>query len=255
MGLGSVRWGKKWDVGGGLLFPTSHFTRPNPPLTSSPHLSPHGMTLTSRSAFTLIELIVALAVFAIVGAAVGVTLSNGVRAFHRIHHVSERQQRARFALALIERDAAHALLLTGANDRAAPPVFNDTTLQFITVRYPQATHLPQLERVLIRAEAQPDGTTALVRRAAPYPAPPDGPLGRMQTLLPQIADCRFAYLYYNPTNKQFMWRPAWDATAQPSAALPRGVRVSIRSTTDPPVELSDAVEIPTGLPGFTEAAQ
>lgn len=205
-----------------------------------------------RAGFTLIELIVALAVFALVGTTVGITLQNGIRAWSRIHRVSEHQQQVRFALALLERDAAHAVLLTGANDADDPPVFNETTLRFVTVQYPHPPRMPRLERVLIRAEAQLDGTTALIRRSAPYPAAPEGALSRARVLLPRITACQFVYLYDNPTTKQFVWRPVWESATPMPKALPRAIRLAIRATADPPLQLQHVVDMPTGVVGFTE---
>lgn len=204
--------------------------------------------------FTLVELIVALAMFATIGGAVGVTLRNGIRSWEQIHRVSDREQRLRFALRLLERDAAQAILLNGANDQQQPPVFTATSLSFVTVDSPSSpeTQMPRLQRVLVRAEAQPDGTQSLVRRAAPYPSSPESSFGRAQVLLTQLQDCRFAYLYRNPTTQQFLWQPTWDPLATPPGALPRGVRLELVGAADQPLAVSHVYEIPVGLLGFTE---
>ena len=199
--------------------------------------------------FTLIELVVALAVYALLAAALVVTLRNGIRTWERVERVSEQEQRVRFALDVLERDAARALRLTGRNDQEAPPLFTAQAIGFITAQDDGAAQLPRLERVLVRAETLADGTTALVRWSAPYPAPADGPLGHRQVLLAPIEMCRFAYLYADRDAVTLVWQPTWGAAGEESPALPRGIQLTLHAQTDPPLQVTYAYGIPTGALG------
>ena len=206
-----------------------------------------------RNAFTLVELLVALTMFAVLSTALVVALRQGIHTWGRLDRLSEHQAQVRFLLDRLQRDASAAVLLTGAND--TPPLLTERTLGLVTVRTSAEGQPPQLEDVLVRAETQSDQTLALVRRVAPYPAPPDGPLGRAQVLLPRLQNCRWAYLYYNPMTRRIVWRSAWDSAHAFPDALPRGIRLTVQLATGDTTPLVFVYDIPTGVPGFTEESQ
>ena len=206
-----------------------------------------------RHAFTLVELLVALTMFAVLSTALVVTLRQGIHTWDRLDRLSEHQAQVRFVLDRLQRDASAAVLLTGAND--TPPLLTEQALGLVTVRTGAEGQPPQLEDVLVRTETQPDQTLALVRRVAPYPAPPDGPLGRAQVLLPHLQDCHWAYLYYNPTTHRIIWRSAWDFAQAFPDALPRGIRLTVQPTTGDTPPLVFVYDIPIGVPGLTEESQ
>ena len=199
-----------------------------------------------RRALTLIELTVALAIFALLGTALVVSLRGGIHAWRRIHHAGERAQRLRFALEQLHRDGAHAVLLSGAND--TPPVFTDAQMSFVTATYEPGI-LPRLERVLVRVEPQPDGTVALVRHAAPYPAAPDGAQGRAQILAAPLTACRFTFLYYDEETRAITWQPTWGAVSDVFSPLPRGIRVAMDTAGDPAPHHVYTIGLPLGHPG------
>ena len=206
-----------------------------------------------RAGLTLIELTVALAIFALLATALVVTLRNGIRTWTRVQQVSARQAQLRFACDTLERDAARAVLLNGANDADTPPLFTETAVSFVIAHNALgvATQLPQLERVLVRPEPQADGTTALIRRTAPYPAPPDGPLGRAQLLLPRLTTCRFTFLYYDVQTQEFTWRPLWEQPVHGAWTLPRGLRVEMGMRGESPLHVTDVSGLPLGVLGTT----
>lgn len=192
---------------------------------------------------TLIELLVALGIMALLSTALVVALRQGVMTWRRLQQVSAGAQALREALTQLDRDAAHAVLLAGAND--TPPVLTATALELVTAAYPSEA-MPQLTRVWWRVEPQADGTQTLTRLTAPYPALPTHDDGRVSVQLDGLRTCEFAYAAYDRVTQHVIWEPAWTLGTEPDGVLPQLTRVTIAPADQPLSRRVHPVMMPVG---------
>ncbi|GEM_PF-4611444 len=200
-----------------------------------------------RTGLTLIELIVALTIFAVLGTALVVTLRNGIAAWQAVEATSRRQQRWQFACDRLQRDVAHAVRLT--ND-SIPQSWTATALQVVTAQRDR-DDIPRLVRVALEANRQQDGSHALLRRSAPYPASLELPWQQEHTMLTGAASLVFEYLYLDASGAP-VWQPVWDAEVQGVDAIPRALRLRVTWAQPPLASASCVAGIPTGSVGKLE---
>ncbi|HXJ37402.1 MAG TPA: type II secretion system protein [Candidatus Eisenbacteria bacterium] len=169
----------------------------------------------SRRGFTLVEVVVALGVTALVMAALAGTVTASLHARAAATETLDRTTTARTALLHLERELA-AALPEGFSVSATPP-----TLRFTGGAEPGA-HLTYFVQ---------DG--ALARRAEPRFAAPDAPLAPVVALAPGVSALDVRVL--DGTE----WKSVWTGREPPRAA-----RVAL--TLDDGQELDVVVPIPTG---------
>lgn len=211
-----------------------------------------------RSAFTLLEILIAIAAFAIVLAAINSVFYSGLKLRNRAAASLEKSLPLTQALAVLKRDLANlaapggtlsgelqtALIsgsssaVGGVSDSSTPvsPHFHTYSGQM-----DDATPWPSLQRVSYRL-ADPTNTAALgkdlIRAVSRNLLPSlveDAP--QEQLLLQGVEDVLF--FYHDGTD----WLEAWDSTADETKKLPRAIKVQLqlaaadRLSQQPPIEL------------------
>jgi prepilin-type N-terminal cleavage/methylation domain-containing protein len=196
--------------------------------------------------FTLIELVIALSIFALIASGLVVTLRNGIRTWHRLIAFSESQGQLRFAVQLLARDAAQANLLTGRND--VLPIFGEQELRFVSTYRDPASGMLRLQHVAWHVRTTETGEQELVRVTAPYPALVDSLWGRTQVMITAVEAVTFRYATIDVNTQVLSWLPLAPLVDDGfPLALPRGVRMILQvqgAATD--IDTFD-VEIPIGV--------
>jgi len=222
-------------------------------------LATSGQQPATTVGLTLIELVVAMTMFALLGTALVVTLRNGLRTWDRVQQVSERESQLRWLQRVVGGDLEQVVLLTDTDELL--PQFTAQSLTVVTVEYNatdarSASASPRLLRTEVAVEAQADDTTAIVRYVAPFPADPRGSFGRKQILIESLSEGTLDYLYRDANTGELIWQPVWRLDPE-KPALPRAIRLTLRSTptrSRSPIEeeRTDVFSLPLGVVGTTE---
>ena len=183
----------------------------------------------AAAGLTFIELLVAVTIFAILGAGVVAMFASGVRTWQQVHRIADANQRSRVALQQLSEDWRYAVWVANTE-----PVLTDKELWFVTrAADPALTtrHRQRLVWVRYVVEEEGDSRGVLRREQAPYlPGVKEPEPTETTTVLRGVKDVAIAYAYLSAEAEPTVeWQETWDAKA-----LPRGVRVAI--TTAPPEE-------------------
>lgn len=166
------------------------------------------------AAFTLVEMLVAVALLALIGVLGWRGLDNVQQASRRLSETTARWQEIALVGERIGHDVRQAIAVPGrqADGRAAPPWQGSSTEKSAQMSF---TRLGDSEGELSRlAYRWQDGQLDLLLWPAPdAPAP-----GRSYRLLAGIARLEFAYL-----DRQGRWLAHWPEA--PEQALPRALRL------------------------------
>lgn len=187
----------------------------------------------TRAGFTLLEVVVALAVLALIGLMTFTTISSTLRARDYLEEDDAQNQSARFALARIRRDLELAWLTPNVQAvnsfRTLFVAQNEDPdrLWFATLSHQRlfqdARECDQTE-VTYWTEDDPtiDGAQVLLRREAPR-IDQEPELGGAP--LPLAYGVRtFDVTFLDPTNNE--WKEEWDTTGADTASrLPRAARI------------------------------
>jgi len=207
---------------------------------------PRAMDLeTRRPGFTLVEMMVAVALAVIIIAVVVTVFGRGSRIVSMAHARTEAMHNASVALDFLERDLKAAYLDPDG------PVFQGQpdTVSFYTNAEQAGGAGASLVTYLLGTEALPDGTQvgALRRQAGPPGEPPatDVPVG--------LGVIGFSLRYF----RGGQWTDTWDSTDQTAPAqyrrLPECVEVTMQvvdtrghmqKADEPPVYLSRLIALP-----------
>lgn len=163
--------------------------------------------------FTLLEMMVALAILAVLGTAVVALFAGGLRAWERVRNVGEPQARVALGFEMPERDLHNAvpcfaIPFQGAVDSIVFPTLLAVTNGVESMRYRIGTVRYVLDR-----------TRHVVRRNAwSYPSPePTEPLG--EPVVEQVQDLRLQYLEIGTNGTETGWRDLWQETNRWPAAV------------------------------------
>ena len=217
-----------------------------------------GLWTRPRHAFTLLEILIAIAAFAIVLAAINSVFYSGLKLRNRAAASLEKSLPLTQALTVLKRDLANlavpggtlsgelqtslisgsASLIGGASDSSTPvsPDFHTLSglvdadapwpsLQRVSYRLADATNTAALGKDLFRA---------VTRNLLPS-AVEDPP--QEQLLLQGVEDVLF--FYHDGTD----WLESWDSTADETRKLPRAIKVQLvmaaadRASQSSPIEL------------------
>lgn len=178
-----------------------------------------------RSGFALLELLVALAIFAVVSAIAYGALASVVGAREGIERASARTREIQLAVAALERDLRQATarpVRGNAGEQLPALAGSSTTLELTHAQFarPQAEARAQLSRT---GYAAPSGVLQRSAYVVLDRAPSTRPL--LRELAGSVSSARFRYLDHAGN-----WRESWpprDGPERDPADLPRAVEFRI----------------------------
>lgn len=188
----------------------------------------------SPGGFTLIELMIALAITALVMAMVGGILVSTLEAQKHVEDKLQTEKTGYGVLTIIRRDLAgcYAYALGGLafkGERASEGGEADK-LSFVTTTEgapdPQTSVRPKFQRVGYRCKADGNGTMSLYRRADPFTGGDPLQDGSFTSVASGLRS--FALSYLDPKDKA--WKDgAWEETDR----LPLAVKITVELVPDP----------------------
>jgi general secretion pathway protein J len=207
----------------------------------------------SNAGFTLLETLLATALFLIVIAAIATVTGQWLPSWNHGFARVQRTEHLALGMERIMADVAAAQFIS-PNAVVKRPVFDGTELSVILVRSaigPNAQ--PGLEYVRF-AEIASERGPVLVRASAPFvPVEPDASvILRMKFSEPVVLvrppfRVRFAY-----AGADRLWQPTWQAAAE----LPSAIRVTVRNSVSGEVlTVSSAVKVHVNAPALCANAQ
>ena len=209
-----------------------------------------------RRGFTLVELLIASTMIAVLVVGLGAHLRGGLAVWRRATASGEAVQRQRVALERLARELAQAVVL---DDREAAygedagtlprPRFDEAALAWFTALAPSTRRpLPAVRFVTYRCEER-DGVLGLWRTSQPLveararsePAP--------ELALPGCERLAVRYAHLPPEAEgPLEWRDRWE---QPEQALPRLVEVTVELASG--ARAARRLAIPVGRAAASEA--
>ena len=207
----------------------------------------------SESGFTLLETMLAAALFLVVIAALATVTGQWLPAWNHGFARVQRAEHLAFGLERVLSDVAAAQFIS-PNATVKRPVFDGTELGVILVRGAVGPNAqPGLEFVRL-AEIASERGPVLVRSTAPFvPLEPDaGAIVGLKFSEPVVLvrpPFRVSFAYAGPER---LWQPRWQAADQ----LPRAVRVTVRDAVSGEVlTVSSAVTVHVTVPALCASAQ
>ncbi|MEN5208573.1 type II secretion system minor pseudopilin GspJ [Stenotrophomonas terrae] len=181
------------------------------------------MKRTAVAGFTLLEVLVAVAIFALVGIASHRLLLSAVRVDAQTRQQEQQLRQLVRAMSSLERDVEQALErpVLDADGSEEPAFWSDPDgqgLQWTRAGWgnPLAAPRAQLQRVRWRQDG-----TVLAREYWPVLDRADGATAQRQVVLPDVSGVQWRYL-----DRQGVWRTQWHGNdAQP---LPRALELRLQ---------------------------
>jgi len=259
--------GLKSEAWGGTARRTTQGRRRASGFEIGPCFATHDAASVPRArGFTLLELLLAVAIFAIVLLAIHVTFYGAIRLRNETTAALDRTVPLQHALAILRRDLMNILppggafagpfqsipettttnlnpdsLLSLSGRRVSPDLYTASAL--VTERLPWA----EIQKVayLLTPSTNPAAGLELVRSVTRNLLPAFDEEPEMQPLLAGVEEVYFEY-YDGET-----WRDSWDSTAEELPPLPLAIRVQIEllpeetaSVRPAPVELLVPLAVP-----------
>lgn len=173
-------------------------------------------------AFSLLELLVVCAIVGVVGSAIAVTLTVGLRVWERVQALSGAQTATRVGFEILGRDLQntfplYAVALEGTSESVA---FPGLVLQVDGA----GCRTPRIGTIKCYHDR---GRQALVRKnwVFPCPEPPDG---AGEVIMPEVTEVALTYLARGPGRQGPQWRTSWHS----STNLPLAVQMTVRSRSE-----------------------
>jgi general secretion pathway protein J len=186
--------------------------------------------------FTLLELIIALTIVAVIVVIIFGALRIGIRAWEKGERDVDVRQRQRIVLDLIKRQLASTVAkdLLGGDGQRDPMKGDSKSIEFVS-------HIPimpgnQFGTFLVRyaVRKQKDGMEQLVfhERNAALPGKKTGAdqpgEGEFYELIPAMKSIVFEYLKAESGEKASLWQKSWDPAVDKE--VPRAVRITLRES-------------------------
>ena len=169
------------------------------------------------SAFTLLEILVALFIFAIIGTAVGVGLRTVLHNKTAITQRAQRLSQWQFTWLQLERDLAQALVLSPVKNKQYALQGDGKQLSFVRTGYQNPFSWQKRSTLQYLQYRMSDQT--LWRASSPYLFLQSGKsVLRQQQLLDQVTDWRFYYIASNGQNYEH-WPQAQLQAQKPPVRL------------------------------------
>ena len=204
----------------------------------------------ARRGFTLLELVISLAILAMIAGGVAVGIRLAVGSIERGEDVAHDAARLRAVLGIVERAliSADPLPIPVGDNTTAFFVGEEKSVRFLTAGAPSAVHGGGLRLVSFFERTGGEGSGMAVATASPFRA--EGAerwegTENFRTLVPGAVELAFSYSA-GPTNEGvWEWLPVWEL--KETGRLPAAVRVEF-SVPSPsgPRKTAFVVPVPAG---------
>lgn len=190
------------------------------------------------SGFTLVELLIAATMIAVLFVGIAAHLRGGLTVWRRATDHGEAAQRMRVALDRLERDVAHAIVYDdrkeqyGAEGLLPVPRFGPDELRFFTQAVTRSGYPPSVRLVTYRCD--PLSATPGLWRASQAIAEARGSVAAApEAMLPECAELSLRYAFQLGESSEapsvLEWRPTWPDDPNEPLRLPRLIEVTLRS--------------------------
>jgi general secretion pathway protein J len=193
--------------------------------------------------FTLLELLLAMAITAIIMVLIFGTMRIGIRAWERGDRDVDQQQRLRIALEMMTHQLNALTRIDGWNGSGQPVCLDGTQHRIAFVSRMALDPARQLGVVQVRYEVETSGggvdlrvIEAPLAMAFEFPDV-DAPATQGLTLMRDMHDITFHYLVPSNSGQAPEWSDRWEASGA-SEELPLAIRVQVTDRPDrPPVRI------------------
>lgn len=167
--------------------------------------------------FTLIEMLVALAMFSLIGLAVVTTLGNGIKIWQRLN-IATRQEDIniffdRFTREFQNTFKFNTIEFQGEKHRIGFATFVTTPGSSL----PQETGIGEVAYSFDKTKRQ------LSKEVRNYSQMYEDKSGRSQILFKDVESMKFDYYFYDDKEKEYIWSEEWELRE----ALPLAVRIEL----------------------------
>lgn len=177
----------------------------------------------NASGFTLIELVLALALSAVLATALGGVLRGAVGTWRTLRESARSRQRAQALFERMGQDLRNSLSFPGETFKGSAEEMIFKTVVDVP-RAPGSTDtIPRVAKVVYRREVTHSAPVLpqAVRDQLAYSPDPFGDKAESHVEIP--ADIKFAYAYGGGTDDQVRWENVWIDTD----TVPRGVKATL----------------------------
>jgi len=207
-----------------------------------------------KTGFTLIELFIAISIFAVVAIALYSTFFAGISIWKRSAEGGDVYQNIRFILDDMTKDLKNSVYMY-SNEEGSIYAFSgtDEEISFITLE-DVTSEEETSRRELVKAAYRFDKTEdSLIRAKADKSMGFDIEKAEEEIVLKDIEDFKFEYCYETDSDiEPYEWKEEWE---EDKKKIPRGVRVSFHSMAERerrPVKFTKTIFILTGVLGEEE---
>lgn len=204
----------------------------------------------SLTGFTLIELFIAISIFAVVAVALYSTFFAGISVWRRSSESGDIHQDIKFALDDITKDLRNIIYCT--EDGESIYAFSGTTeeIAFITLEAPflqEDISRRELAKIAYRFDKNKHQFIRIrVAKSLGF----DIEKGEKEVLLKGIEELKFEYCYFSgDEDEPYLWQEEWE---DDESRIPRVVRLTFRIKTKrekEPLEFTKTIFIPIGVLG------
>lgn len=199
-----------------------------------------------RRGLTFVELLLAVAVFAILLVGLSSHLQGSVVAWRRVTSTTEELQRIRVTMERLRSDLANAFVFDSSVAWSPPPTFQSDHLSCYTLLMSHTRDVPDEVRFITYAREAREGKTVLVRTIQTPEqahATPPGP-GAQEVFLEDVEAFGIRYGEWPQGAPELAWRTDWTNLQ----AMPYLVEltVTLEEGATAPREIRQVFVIPTG---------
>ena len=199
-----------------------------------------------RRGLTLVELLMAVAIFAILGVGLSSHLRGATLAWRRAMEETEASQRLRVAMEQLERDLANATLFDGTGSWTPAPVFGSQELHWYTRR----PGLRDGDPASVRYVAYALGADGALTRTSMTPQEAHAAAAQVEpsVLVRGVASLEVRYAVMEPSAgggaATLSWLDDWESTEQLPGLVE--VRLTMTESAAGPSAVRRAMRVPTG---------
>jgi prepilin-type N-terminal cleavage/methylation domain-containing protein len=195
----------------------------------------------NRKGFTLIELIMALSLTAVLAAVLGGVLRGAVGTWRDMRDTSRARQRAHALYDRLGRDLRNSLSFPGETFKGSAGELMFNTLVEVVPTPDSLETSPAIARVSYREEPHHEGNLFVLDQQLYSTVPIIETPAQRVTI---AADVKFSFAYGGGTEGQVVWEDVWIDTG----AFPRGIKAElIFPSKKGPIRYESTFQIPLGV--------
>ncbi|MBL7071963.1 MAG: type II secretion system protein [Candidatus Omnitrophica bacterium] len=207
-----------------------------------------------KNAFTLIELMIAMSIFAVVAIALYSAFFAGISIWRRSTEGGNIHQQIKFAMDDIARDFRNTVHMTTDEESAFVFSGNSAEVSFITLEGAYLEEANISLRQLVKVKYEYDSAAGeLIRMKAGKAEGFNIETAEKEVLFAGVDDCGFYYCYDSEEEfEPYSWEDEWD---DEESRIPRGVRFVINvkaGKNNEKLSLTKTMFIPAGILGEKE---